>query len=107
MVAKAYADLQTIFAEIIELRSQTGSSPSVEDWTFGSRVGPTVLDSHLLPLVLRCIDVDNADLIPLELQRWAKAKEKSATWQKVMHRRPTVWDPSMGPAADMQEMMTL
>jgi hypothetical protein len=106
IVAKARENLQAIFAEIVEYRRQSGAFGEAE-WTFGTQVGPTVLDSHLLPLVLRCIEVGNAELVPEELQRWAGFKVNSPAWQKVMHGRPTRWDPSMGPVADMQEMMSL
>ncbi|KAK8017103.1 hypothetical protein PG993_015292 [Apiospora rasikravindrae] len=108
VVAKAHADLQTIFAEITEHRKRSGAhdqEPPV--WTFGNDVGPTALDSHLLPLVLRCVEAGNAELVPPELQRWAAAMAKGPIWQKVMHGRPTLWDPSMGPVEDMQEMMSL
>lgn len=106
-MAKAGTDLQAIFAEILEHRRQSGASDDETEWTFGAQVGPTVLDSHLLPIVLRCIDADNTELVPLELQRWAVAKSKSPAWAKVMRGRSTKWDPSMGPIADMQEMMSL
>ncbi|KAL1861021.1 hypothetical protein Plec18167_003696 [Paecilomyces lecythidis] len=105
IVAKARADLQAIFAEIIEYRRKSGASEG--DWTFGNKVGPTVLDSHLLPLVLRCIEAGNGELVPQELQRWAEIKAKSPEWQKVMHGKPTTYHPSMGPVEDMKEMMTL
>ncbi|GAD93099.1 conserved hypothetical protein [Paecilomyces variotii No. 5] len=105
IVAKARADLQAIFAEIIEQRRKSGASEG--DWTFGKKAGPTVLDSHLLPLVLRCIEAGNGELVPQELQHWAEIKAKSPEWQKVMHGRPTTYHPSMGPVEDMKEMMTL
>ncbi|KAK7415583.1 hypothetical protein QQZ08_012299 [Neonectria magnoliae] len=107
VVAKARTDLQNIFAEITEHRRRSGASDNEAEWTFGAQAGPTVLDSHLLPLVLRCIDADNAELVPQELQDWAGVKAKSPVWQRVMHGRPTTWDPSMGPVADMHEMMSL
>lgn len=108
-MAKARADLQAIFAEIIEHRRQSGASESGgdNDWTFGAQVGPTVLDSHLLPFVLRCIDADNSELVPEELRRWAGDKAKSPAWGRVMHGRPTQYHPSMGPLEDMKEMMSL
>jgi hypothetical protein len=104
-VANALADLQTIFAEITEHRRESGALD--DGWTFGAQVGPTVLDSHLLPIVLRCVEVGNGGLVPQELQRWAEAKAKSPAWLKVMGGRPTKWDPSMGPVEDMQDMMSL
>lgn len=108
VVAQAYADLRTIFAEITEHRKKSGAyDQEAPEWTFGNQVGPTALDSHLLPLVLRCVEAGNAELVPPELQRWAAAQAKGPVWQKVMHGRPTLWDPSMGPVEDMQEMMSL
>lgn len=106
VVAKANADLQAIFAEVLNQRRQSGAYGNADQWTFGSEVGPTVLDSHLLPLVMRCVEVGNAELVPQELQQWAAVKAKSPVWQKVMHGRPTRWAPSMGPTKDMTEMMS-
>lgn len=104
-MAEARANLQTIFAEIVEHRTQSGASDG--DWTFGNQVGPTLLDSHLLPLVLRCIDADNAELVPQVLQRWAAVQSTGAIWQKVMGGRPTHWNPSLGPVLEMKDMMSL
>lgn len=99
--------MQALFAEIVEYRRLYSDSKNEGDWTFGAEIGPTVLDSHLLPAVLRCIDAANAELVPQELQRWAEINAKGAVWQKVMHGRSTRWDASMGPVVDMQEMMSL
>jgi hypothetical protein len=66
-----------------------------------------VLDSHFLPVVLRCIEVGSAELVPEELQRWSETMSKSPSWLKVMHGKPTRYDPSMGPLEDMLEMMSL
>ncbi|KAJ5692302.1 hypothetical protein N7462_001725 [Penicillium macrosclerotiorum] len=107
IITKVHTDLRDIFHEIIEHRRKNGASDTEGDWTFGALVGPTVLDSHLLPLVLRCIEAGNADIVPQELQVWADVNVKSPAWQKVMHGRPTVWDPSMGPVEEMQDMMFL
>ncbi|EFX06513.1 hypothetical protein CMQ_6834 [Grosmannia clavigera kw1407] len=104
VVAKAKTDLQAIFAEIVEQRRQNGTYGRSDEWIFGSKVGPTVLDSHLLPLVLRCVDAENSELVPEELQHWATDKAKSPAWQKVMHGRPTRWDESMGRIEDMEDM---
>ncbi|WZH49434.1 hypothetical protein QYS62_010635 [Fusarium acuminatum] len=85
---------------------KSGTIDQDDEWTFGAEVGPTILDSHILPFALRCMEVGNG-LVPPELQRWAKAKEKSPLWYKVMRGRPTTYHPSMGPVAEMQDMMTL
>ncbi|KAM0235570.1 hypothetical protein ACHAP5_009695 [Fusarium lateritium] len=107
VVAKNRADLKTTFEEVVQHRRQSGTVDHNDEWTFGAKVGPTILDSHMLPFALRCMEVGNDDLVPQELQRWAKAKEKSASWFKVMRGRPTAYHPSMGPVAEMQDMMTL
>lgn len=106
VVAKAHADLRAIFADVVEQRKKSGAYGHVDEWTFGKEVGPTILDSHFVPLVMRCVEAGNAELVPQELQNWATAKSESPVWQKVMHGRPTRWNSSMGPIADMQEMMT-
>ncbi|KAM0468623.1 hypothetical protein ACHAP7_010691 [Fusarium lateritium] len=107
VVAKNRADLKTIFEEVVEHRRQSGTVDQNDEWTFGAGVGPTILDSHMLPFALRCMEVGNDDLVPQELQRWAKTKEKSPSWFKVMRGRPTTYHPSMGPVAEIQDMMTL
>lgn len=105
VVAEARANLQTIFAEIVEHRKQAGASDG--DWTFGSQVGPTLLDAHLLPVVLRCVDANNAELVPEELQRWGAIQSTGDMWLKVMHGRPTHWNPSLGPVTEMKDLMSL
>ncbi|KAI5919766.1 hypothetical protein F4810DRAFT_685620 [Camillea tinctor] len=107
VVIKARTDLQAIFAEIIEHRKKSGVYDNAEEWTFGPQVGPTALDSHLLPLSMRCIEAGNSELVPQELRAWAEAKVKTPIWEKVMHGRPTRYDHSMGPVEDMKEMMSL
>ncbi|ETS76336.1 hypothetical protein PFICI_11723 [Pestalotiopsis fici W106-1] len=107
IVAQAHADLHAIFAEIVEHRKESEAFGNPAAWTFGDQVGPTVLDSHLLPFVLRCMEAGYESLIPEELRHWAVHKSQSPTWFKVMRGRPTQWHPSMGPVEDMQDMMVL
>jgi hypothetical protein len=107
VVARARLDLEDIFTQVTHHRKNSGASATDGDWTFGSQVGPTVLDSHLLPFVLRCIEAGNAELVPQELQRWAERMATSAGWERVMHGRPTVYRPEMGAVEDMQDMMSL
>lgn len=112
VVSKARADLRAILEEVAEHRRQGGASCSDDDeeeeWIFGADVGPTALDSHLLPLVLRLVECGNAELVPRGLRRWAAgAAAGSPSWRRVMRGRPTRYDPSMGPVEDMEEMMSL
>ncbi|KAH8734231.1 hypothetical protein BGZ61DRAFT_527594 [Ilyonectria robusta] len=106
-VAQSLADLRAILAEITDHGKQSGAFGDKVEWIFGAQVGPTVLDSHLLPLLLRMLEVGNAHVVPPELQRWAKDRSNSPSWQMVMHGRPTRYDPSMGPLEDMTDMLTL
>lgn len=104
-VAQSLADLRAILADITEHGKQSGAFGDKVEWIFGAQVGPTVLDSHLLPLLLRMLEVGNVHVVPLELQRWAKDRSNSPSWQMVMHGRPTRYDPSMGPLEDMTDMI--
>lgn len=108
VVARAKANLRAIFDEVTEHRRISGAYDKVSppEWTFGNEVGPTALDSHLLPLVLRCLDAGNGHLVTIDLRRWAAAMAESPVWQKVMHGRPTKWDASMGDVEHMQEFMS-
>jgi len=92
---------------VVEHRKRSGAFGNHNKWTFGPNVGPTVLDSHFLPAVLRCIEAGSTELVPEELQRWSETMSKSPSWLKVMHGMPTRYDPSMGPIEDMLEMMSL
>ncbi|KAK7913819.1 hypothetical protein PG985_011522 [Apiospora marii] len=106
-VAKARRDLKILFGKITVQRLASGAYGKYgpPEWTFGWRVGPTALDAHLLPLVLRCVEVGHDDLPTQDLKTWANAMARSPAWQKTMHGGPTVWDPSMGPVEEMQKFM--
>ncbi|CAG9982469.1 unnamed protein product [Clonostachys byssicola] len=106
-ITESLADLRAILAEISDHGKQSGAFGDKFEWIFGAQVGPTVLDSHLLPLLLRMLEVGNAHVVPEELQQWARAKAESVSWEKVMHGRPTRYDPSMGPMEEMEDMLTL
>ena len=106
-IQQSLLDLRNILDEIAKHGKHSGAFGDKTEWIFGAQVGPTLLDSHLLPLLLRMIEVGNADVVPQELQRWANVKVNSPSWQKVMHGRPTRYDPSMGPIEDMKDMLTL
>ncbi|CEJ88839.1 hypothetical protein VHEMI04866 [[Torrubiella] hemipterigena] len=67
-------------------------------WLFN---GPTVLDAHVVPFILRLMENGRVDMIPETLQRYAKDIQKLDVWNQVMHGRPTLWNPSIGHVRDL------
>ncbi|KAE8143734.1 hypothetical protein BDV38DRAFT_2190 [Aspergillus pseudotamarii] len=66
-------------------------------WIFGNKTGPTVLDAHIVAFIARLIDIHLEDLVPPQLQTYAKAVMELPEWGTVMQGMPTVWNPSLGP----------
>ncbi len=70
-----------------------------DEWIFGN--GPTVLDAHLVPFIIRRLDCNRDDLVPEALQEYAQKHAASVQWNYVMHGRPTMWNVSLGHVSDM------
>lgn len=68
-------------------------------WIFGKK--PTILDGHVVPFIARLLDCERQDLIPDALQNYATSQIASPQWHRVMHGRPTMWNPSLGHVSDM------
>lgn len=68
-------------------------------WIFGNQ--PTILDGYTSALVIRLLDNKRLELLPVSVQEYAQAVQQSDEWKSVTHGRPTVYNASMGPAADM------
>ncbi|KAE8381938.1 hypothetical protein BDV26DRAFT_288914 [Aspergillus bertholletiae] len=66
-------------------------------WIFGDKTGPTVLDTHVVVFIVRLIDIHLEDLVPRQLQTYAKAIMELPEWKTVMRGMPTIWNPSLGP----------
>ena len=66
-------------------------------WIFGDKTGPTVLDAHIVAFTARLIDIHLEELVPPQLQTYAKAIMELPEWETVMQGMPTVWNPSLGP----------
>ncbi|RAQ51024.1 hypothetical protein AFGD_003561 [Aspergillus flavus] len=66
-------------------------------WIFGDKTGPTVLDAHIVAFTARLIDIHLEELVPPQLQTYAKAIMELPEWETVMQGLPTVWNPSLGP----------
>ncbi|TQV93064.1 hypothetical protein V2A60_003624 [Cordyceps javanica] len=81
-------------AEMIEEHKTEGSR-----WIFGQQ--PTILDAYASALMIRLLDNKRQELLPAGVQEYAKAVQASDEWNQITHGRPTVYDASMGPAADL------
>lgn len=58
-------------------------------WIFGDQ--PTILDAHVAALAARLMDVDRSDLLPEEVQAYARSVIATPEWNRVTSGRPTVW----------------
>jgi hypothetical protein len=85
--------------EIVELRDKYSQGGT---WIFGAKVGPTVLDAHVVPFIARLRDISLEELVPPQLRGYAERILASAEWKEVMGQRATVWDPSMGPINELR-----
>jgi hypothetical protein len=67
-------------------------------WLFGDAVGPTVLDGHVGPFLARLLgNEERRDMVPDELRQYIRGIKDLEEWTSVMHDRPTIYNPSMGP----------
>ena len=62
-------------------------------WIFGDDIGATALDAHVIPWILRLVEVGRADLIPVELQKYAAKAAEGPAWQSVSMGGPTLEEP--------------
>lgn len=81
-------------AEIMEVHKSEHSR-----WIFGQQ--PTILDAYASALIIRLLDNERLELLPLTVQTYAKAVQQSEEWNAVTYGRPTVYSSSMGPAAEL------
>jgi hypothetical protein len=65
-------------------------------WIFGDDTGPTVLDTHIVPFIVRLIDIHLKELVPSQMLTYAKSIMGLSEWNEVMQGRPTVWNSSLG-----------
>lgn len=85
--------------EIVQLRNKYSQGGT---WIFGDKIGPTVLDAHVVPFVSRLVDISLADLVPPQLRAYADKIRALPQGLEAMGHRPTVWDPSLGPIDEMR-----
>ncbi|KAL4903128.1 hypothetical protein BDW74DRAFT_52538 [Aspergillus multicolor] len=85
--------------EIVELQDKYSKRGT---WIFGDKVGPTVLDAHVVPFVTRLEDIGLEDLVPDQLRKYADRIKKLPQGKEAMGQRPTVWDASLGPIDEIR-----
>jgi hypothetical protein len=89
--AKA-ADFLKSVQEVYKVNSGGGM------WLFGDSVGPTVLDGHVGPFLARLLgNEERRDMVPDELREYLRGITALEEWTSVIHDRPTMYNPSMGP----------
>ncbi|OAA75580.1 Thioredoxin-like protein [Akanthomyces lecanii RCEF 1005] len=88
------SELMAELAVVIEEHRTEGSR-----WIFGQQ--PTILDAYASALIIRLLDNKRLELLPLAVQAYGKAVQQSDEWNQVTHGRPTVYEASMGPAAEL------
>ncbi|OAA60070.1 Thioredoxin-like fold protein [Cordyceps fumosorosea ARSEF 2679] len=92
-VQEAEGQARDLFRDVVAVYN-----PS-DDCILGN--GPTVLDGHLVPFIVRLLDCKREDLVPEALQKYARKHAASPQWNRVMHGRPTRWNVSLGHVSDM------
>ncbi|KAK2608696.1 hypothetical protein QQS21_002807 [Conoideocrella luteorostrata] len=78
------------------------NSSGCKEWIFGNQ--PTILDAHATVLAARMMDLGRLDLVPDTVRAYALSVMKLEVWEKVTHGRPTIWNASLGPVADLNPL---
>ncbi|UNI24373.1 hypothetical protein JDV02_010124 [Purpureocillium takamizusanense] len=89
--------LMSDLASLLEVHKGDGKT-----WIFGDR--PTILDAHAVAFTARLLDQKRSELVLDAVKDYAEVVFKTEEWRKVTHGRPTLWDVSMGHAADLDPL---
>lgn len=90
-------DLMSDLASLLEVPKSEGKT-----WIFGDK--PTILDAHAAALTARLLDQKRHDLVLPAVKEYTEVVLKTEEWRRVTHGRPTLWDVSMGHAADLHPL---
>ncbi|KAJ6444119.1 thioredoxin-like protein [Purpureocillium lavendulum] len=90
-------DLMSDLASLLEVPKSEGKT-----WIFGDK--PTILDAHAAALTARLLDQKRHDLVLPAVKEYTEVVLKTEEWRGVTHGRPTLWDVSMGHAADLHPL---
>jgi hypothetical protein len=66
-------------------------STSTTKWILNTP-SATALDAHCVPFIRRLIEADNAGIVPLEVQRYAKRAVTEPEWESITEGKPTLWN---------------
>ncbi|KAJ3473981.1 hypothetical protein NLG97_g10047 [Lecanicillium saksenae] len=96
-IAQVEAHVSEFMVELAGIidENKTTDSP----WIFGQQ--PTILDAYASALIIRLLDNKRLELLPRTVQTYATAIQESVEWNKITHGRPTVYERSMGPVAEL------
>jgi len=92
-IVVAEAKAQELFTSVMALSNDQAKGST---WILGDNPGPTVLDAHLVPFIVRLLDCGRSALVPEKLQTYAKQITTFPSWQEVSHGRSTLWNVSFG-----------
>ncbi|KAH7019970.1 hypothetical protein EDB80DRAFT_212466 [Ilyonectria destructans] len=98
-VAEAEAGALEFMHDLVEVFKEHNQGKT---WIFGDQ--PTILDAHVAALAARLMDVDRGDLLPEEVQAYARSVIATPEWNRVTSGRPTVWDDSLGKVEDFRSI---
>jgi hypothetical protein len=87
-VRQAELQAKVLFDKVSEILSDEPANKS--PWLFGSSAGPSALDGHLLPFIVRLMDAGRLDIIPEKLVAYATDLSKREQWQSVILGLPTM-----------------
>lgn len=83
--------------DILKTHNEQGTT-----WIFGDQ--PTILDAHTTVLAARMMDLGRFDLVSDSARIYATTVMETEQWKKATHGRPTLWNVSLGPAADLEPL---
>ncbi|GJN81228.1 hypothetical protein PLIIFM63780_004760 [Purpureocillium lilacinum] len=90
-------DLMSDLATLLEVHKGEGKT-----WIFGDR--PTILDAHAVAFAARLLDQQRFDLVLDAVKGYVEVVRDTDEWRKVTHGRSTLWNVSMGHAADLDPL---
>jgi hypothetical protein len=59
-------------------------------WILGTS-SPRALDAHCVPFIARIMEADNTELVPTEVQQYAKKAKAGPEWNSIMEGKPILW----------------
>lgn len=87
-VATAEEQARSVLATVAEeYRRHHDSSP----WLFGEATGPTLLDAHLVPFIVRLGEAGRSHLTTSELLAYTETVVAMPQWRQVTRGRRTLW----------------